>query len=225
MISVIVPALDESVGIARCLVSLAAEAEVDEILVADGGSRDDTLAIASAQAKTRVVQAPRGRARQMNAAAREARGELLWFVHADSRVSAGAGAAIVRALADATVAVGALRFAIDARGIRWRMIEWLTRWRVALRHTPYGDQGLFVRARDFFKWGGFPEQPILEDLHFLRTAQRHGRVALIPCQIHTSARRWQQQGLIKVFVQHQRILWLDARGVSPEKIAELRAPR
>lgn len=225
MISVIVPALDEARVIARCLASVAAEPEVAEVLVADGGSRDETIAIASAQAKTRVVQSPPGRAKQMNAAARQARGELLWFVHADSHVDAGAGAAIVREMADAKVAIGALRFAIDARGIAWRVIEAFTRWRVALRHTPYGDQGLFVRASDFSKWGGFPEQPILEDLHFLKTAKRYGGVALIPFNIHTSARRWQQQGVVKVFVQHQRILWLDARGVSPDRIAEMRARR
>ncbi len=225
MISVIVPALDESATIATCLASLVAEPEVAEVLVSDGGSQDDTIAIAAAHPKTRVVRAPRGRARQMNAAARQACGELLWFVHADSRFGPGAGAAIEQAMSNPDVAIGALRFAVDAAGLRFRCVEWLTRWRVRLRRTPYGDQGLFVRAADFTRWGGFPEQPILEDLHFLRIAKRHGRVSVIPIDLHTSPRRWERHGVLRVAWQHQQILWLDALGVSPERIAARRASR
>lgn len=225
MIAAIVPVLDEAAQIGALLAALVENPEVSEVIVVDGGSRDDTPAIAAASPRTRVIRSERGRARQLNAGAVASQAAVLWFLHADSRLPAGAGAAIVAALGAPEVVGGAFRFAIDGPGWPLRLVEFGTRCRCRLRRLPYGDQGLFVRRELFERLGRFPDQPILEDLHFVRRLLRAGKIALLPDELGTSARRWQRHGVWRVLWQHQTILWLDRLGVAPERLAARRAPR
>jgi rSAM/selenodomain-associated transferase 2 len=224
-ISVIVPTLNEAATIAACVELLAAEPDVLEVLVADGGSTDQTREIARRIVGVQVIEAPLGRAWQLNRAAAQAQGSILWFVHADTQIQAGAAEEVVTLSCSPQFAVGAFHFAIDQPGARNRLIERLTSWRCRWFGLPYGDQGVFVRRELFARLGGFPEQPILEDVHFVRAAKRHGRCVISARPIFTSPRRWDRHGLVRVFFQHQWILLLDALGVSPATIARQRADR
>ena len=158
----------------------------------------------------------------MNHAATKSRGAILWFVHADSRVTADAVHAIHEALADPRTVGGSFRFQVDSprRVFRWieRAVDWRTRW---LR-TPYGDQGLFVRRDTFERLGGFAEEPILEDLYFVRAMRRTGRLAALPQPLRTSARRWDKAGVVRTTLRHQKILLLERLGVSTTKLAGYR---
>jgi rSAM/selenodomain-associated transferase 2 len=231
MISAIVPTLDEASQLEPCLAALRREPEIGELLVVDGGSRDATRTIAASLGNApgppaiRVLEAERGRARQLDAGARAAHGTILWFVHADARVTRGSGDAIVTALQDPSVALGAFRFALDHQTAALRLVVALTRWRGRWLRTPYGDQGLFLRRADYLAWGGFPDQPILEDLALVRTARRHGRIEILSLPLIASARRWRTHGVLRVAAQHQAILWLERLGIAPSRLARWRASR
>lgn len=220
-VTVIVPTWNEESALGRCLASLATTAERAEVIVSDGGSDDGTLAVAQSFDGVRVVDASRPqRAVQMNDAARVARGRVLWFVHADSVVVPGSFAAIRRALDPASVVGGSFRFAVEAPGLRYRLLEHAVSARTRWLRSPYGDQGLFVRRRIFDEIGGFPAQPILEDLHFVRSMRRIGRIVALDERLITSARRWESRGFWPTTFRHAWILALDRLGVSPSRIAK-----
>jgi rSAM/selenodomain-associated transferase 2 len=191
LLSVVIPALDEAERIAAAVDSARA-ADV-EVIVVDGGSSDDTAERAAAGG-ARVITAPRGRARQLDAGARASLGEALLFLHADTLLPAGYDAAVRRALRDPRVVGGAFRLRFDqaTRALRW--IERGARLRVALFGLPYGDQALFVRRATLAAIGGIPQVPVLEDLDLVRAMRRQGRLALLPLDAVTSARRYLARG-------------------------------
>jgi rSAM/selenodomain-associated transferase 2 len=221
-VSVIVPTLDEERSLPRCLESLELLDEPFEVVVVDAGSSDATARIAESHPRVRLIHSPRGRARQMNAGAREARGRFLWFLHADCTAPAGALPELRRVLADERVALGAFRFVLDARGAIFRLVELGVRLRCIFRRTPYGDQGLFVRRDVFESIGGFEEIPILEDVRFVRSARKLGEIRVVDLPLVTSARRWRRAGVVRTIARHQLILLLDRLGVSPARLASLR---
>jgi len=227
-ISVIVPTWNEEDAIGPCLESILLGEGPLEVRIADGGSTDGTLARAEALAErsaipVRVVACPRrGRAAQMNRAARDADGSVLWFVHADSRVPPGATRGIRTALADRRTVAGSFRFAVDSPRPVFRLLERMVALRTRWLRAPYGDQGLFVRADEFRRLGGFADQPILEDLDFVRRVRRLGRLAALPDPLLTSARRWEQSGVLATTWLHARILLGDRLGTPPERLAALR---
>jgi rSAM/selenodomain-associated transferase 2 len=187
-ISVIVPVLDEE----RCIGGLLAELRgggFAEVIVVDGGSRDRTVEIARAACWPRVETAPRGRASQMNTGARIATGEVLLFLHADASLPAGAAAYVEGALADPRVVAGAFRTCHVAEGARAPWLH-LADLRSRYSRLPYGDQALFVRREAFFRAGGFPEQPLMEDLELSRRLSRLGRIAVVPARVRVSGRRF-----------------------------------
>ncbi|MCB2228405.1 MAG: TIGR04283 family arsenosugar biosynthesis glycosyltransferase [Desulfarculaceae bacterium] len=176
-------------------VASARSAPGAEVLVVDGGSRDDTAQRARA-AGARVIRAAKGRAAQMNAGAIAAGGEILLFLHADSILPPGWQHEVRRVLGLPGVAAGAFRFRLDHRPAGLRFIELSVAARCRLAGMPYGDQGLFLTRR-VFRWaGGFPELPIMEDCEMIRRLRPLGRVALSPAPVITSARRWQRRGAI-----------------------------
>lgn len=193
-LSVVVPALDEASGIAETVASAAAPGV--EVIVVDGGSRDGTPERARA-AGARVLQTTPGRARQLGMGGREARGEVVLFLHADTRLPPGWPEAVRAALRDPQVAGGAFRFRFDARGPLLRLVEWGTCLRVALLRLPYGDQALFLRREVLEAAGGVPEVPIMEDLDLVRAIRRRGRLALLPLPAVTSARRYRERGVLR----------------------------
>jgi rSAM/selenodomain-associated transferase 2 len=185
-ISIIIPVLDEERRIGHCLAELQG---FEEFIVVDGGSRDRTVEIARA-AGARVETAPRGRASQMNHGARLASGEVLLFLHADVSLPEGAAAHVERSFSDAGVVAGAFRtwhVADDGRRAPWLHLADL---RSRLSGLPYGDQALFVRRQAFERAGGFPDQPLMEDLELSRRLRRLGRVAIVPASVRVSGRRF-----------------------------------
>ncbi len=218
-LSVIVPVLNEATALESLLPALQAAAPL-EILVADGGSTDGTAALVERHG-ARLITAPRGRARQMNAAAAVARGEFLLFLHADTLPPADFPERIARTLSP-SIAAGAFRFALreSIPGGRW--IETLTRLRGSLLSLPYGDQGLFLRRSLFEALGGFADWPLLEDVDLVQRLRRLGRIRLATASAPTSARRWQRDGVLRTFLRHQLILAGYRLGVPPAKLAEWR---
>jgi rSAM/selenodomain-associated transferase 2 len=223
LVSVIVPALDEEVALPGCLAALQAQAPPLEVIVVDGGSRDATRALAAGTAGVTLLESDPGRATQMNRGAAAARGELLWFVHADCRPLPGSVAALRGALAHPHVSIGSFRFALDAAGAAYRLYEWGVALRVAVLRQPYGDQGLFMRARDFAAVGGYPELPLFEDARLVRALRRRGRLARLRLPLPTSARRWERIGLLRTSAQHLQLGLLERLGVPVEVLARRRA--
>ncbi|MBZ0271039.1 TIGR04283 family arsenosugar biosynthesis glycosyltransferase [bacterium] len=194
-IAAVIPALNEAGTIAECLRAILAETGVTAI-VADGGSRDGTVEIAARFPNTIVITSAPGRARQMNAGAAAAQGEILVFCHADTILPKGWADAVRATLADPGVALGAFRFALPGRRAAYRVIEWGVALRCALFDLPYGDQALFVRAADL-PAGGFAPPPAMEDVEFVRAMRRRGGVALLPAPAVTSDRAWRRNGAIR----------------------------
>lgn len=219
-ISVIIPTLNEEENLAR-LLPLLGTGGVHEIVVSDGGSEDGTLAIAVAHG-ARAVTGERGRARQMNAAASLATGEYLLFLHADTEPPEGFAQMIRDQLDRPGVVAGAFGFALREPIRCGRMIEALVGLRCRFFRLPYGDQGLFLRRELFLSLGGFPEQPILEDLILVRRLRRLGRVITTSEKAVTSSRRWREGGVVATFFRHTAILIAYYAGLSPGRILSLR---
>jgi rSAM/selenodomain-associated transferase 2 len=184
----------------------------------------DTVSLAGLRA-TRPdvawVQAPLGRAHQMNAGAAAARGAWLLFLHADTHLPPEWMSAIAAADRDARVSMGCYRFALDSSSPAARAIELGVRVRVALFGLPYGDQALFVRREVFESLGGYRPLPIMEDVDLVRRVRARGALFRSPIPALTSPRRWERNGWLRLTARH---LWLIARyfaGVSPEHLVRL----
>jgi len=194
-ISVVIPTLDEAASIARTL-SLVRQAGECETVVVDGGSTDDTPTVARRQADI-VLNSLRGRARQMNAGARAATGDVLLFLHADSLLPCQFNQQIQTAFTNAAVVGGRFDVRLDAVGWQFRMIETLMNTRSRLSRIFTGDQAIFVRRDVFQRLGGFPELELMEDIEFSRKLKRAGRVVCLRERVTTSARRWQRNGVFR----------------------------
>lgn len=191
-ISVIVPVFNEEARIAAQLVALRALAGLHEIIVADGGSTDRTCQLVAAAGWARLVSAPQGRAAQMNAGARVASGDVLLFLHADVTLPDDAVSLILGALSNPSLVAGAFRTHTVAEGPpRW-VARWLRLADLRSRYTglPYGDQALFVRREVFQRLGGFPAQPLFEDLEISRRLRKIGRICTVPASVRVSGRRF-----------------------------------
>jgi len=216
-ISIVIPTLNEAGCIGTTVAALVEQPGV-EVIVADGGSKDQTAALAAA-AGAAVIAAPLGRGRQQNAGARAAQGKVLLFLHADTRLPDGFAAQIREALDQPGIVAGAFRFAIAAAGWRFRLLELCTNWRAAWLRLPYGDQALFLPASRFWEMGGFREIALLEDVDLVRRLRKTGRIALLKKPALTSARRWQRLGVVRTTVMNQLILLGFHCGMNPERLA------
>jgi rSAM/selenodomain-associated transferase 2 len=215
-VSVIIPTLNEAERIAETIVSLRSQSP-REIIVADGGSSDET--VERAHAADVVIRAPRGRAAQMNAGAAQARGENLLFLHADCTLGEGAIAAADRVLAHQRIIAGCFTMRVAASGIAFRCINAAATARVRLTGIAYGDQGLFLRRADFERLGGFPPLRFMEDVFFSRKLVREGRIVVLPQPIHVSPRRWQRAGIVRQTLRNWMLTALAMVGVSPDRLA------
>jgi rSAM/selenodomain-associated transferase 2 len=223
-LSVVIPALDEAERI-EAAIRGAIDRPLDrdgaplEVIVVDGGSSDGTAQIAAA-AGVRVVRADRGRARQLAAGVRASDGDVLLFLHADTRLPSGWQAVVRDALRDERVVGGAFRLCFDERSAVFRFIEWGARWRARLWRFPYGDQALFVRRSALEAVGGIPEVPLMEDLDLVYRLKQNGRLALLAAPVVTSARRYRAGGPLRTMLRH----WLAAAawtlGVDRRRIAQ-----
>ena len=218
-ISIIIPVLNESSHIAETLQKMETFREYAQIIIVDGGSTDNTLDIARHYA--RVITGPRGRALQMNAGAREAWGDVLLFLHADTYLPDGALTAVEKCLADKKVIGGRFSVRLDLPGWRYRMVGSTINLRDRVFGGFTGDQAIFIRTDVFQKLGGYAEIPLMEDLEFGKRMRREGKVALLPEYVTTSARRWQKKGVFRTIFLMWTLKILYFLGLPPSRLVKL----
>ena len=217
-ISVIIPVLNEAHQLLKILHFLKALSDL-EIIVVDGGSQDQTVAIAKT-AEVKVIQSPIGRAHQMNAGAAAATGDILLFLHADTRLPTDFDLTIRQTLSQPRVIAGAFRLQIDGLDWKLRVIEWGVNARSRHLQMPYGDQAIFLKTTTFQTIGGFPTLPIMEDFELVRQLKRQGRIAIAPTAVITSGRRWQKLGVVRTTLINQCVILAYLLGVSPDRVAD-----
>ncbi len=219
-LSIIVPALDEAAGIGACLAALAPLRERGaEILVADGGSRDETASLARPLAD-RVIAAPRGRALQMNAGARAASGSTFLFLHADTRLPDGADRLVLAGLEHGARAWGRFDVAIDGRAPLLAVVAAMMNARSRLTGIATGDQAIFVRREAFLRAGAFPPIALMEDIAFSKAMKRLGPPVCLREKAHTSGRRWEAQGTLRTVLLMWRLRLAYFLGADPARLAE-----
>ena len=218
-VSVIVPVLNEEGRIGETL-RRARQPGVREIIVVDGGSMDQTRAVAQPLAD-HVVSAPRGRAAQMNAGAELATGDILLFLHADTLLPAGFAETVAAACTTPAVVGG--RFDVEltpASPLLWLTGE-LMNWRSRCSRIATGDQAMFVRREVFDRMGGYADIPLMEDVELSRRLKGAGRIACLRQRVTTSARRWQAHGVVKTILLMWTLRALYFFGVSPVRLRRL----
>ena len=194
-LSVVIPTLNEEARIAATIDS--ARRDGVEIIVADGGSSDSTMEVASRQGARLVLSSP-GRGSQLNAGAAVAGGDHLLFLHADTTLPDGYLEAVQEIMAAPGVVLGAFRLRIDRPGLSIRIVELGVRIRCALWKMPYGDQAMFLRAESFRRLGGFAEIPLMEDIDLVRRTRAIGSIRIVPQAAVTSGRRWESAGVLRM---------------------------
>jgi rSAM/selenodomain-associated transferase 2 len=217
-LSIVVPVLDEAANLARLLPDLLEREPRAEVLVVDGGSTDDSRAVVARTPSVRWVSAPRGRARQMNTGASAAGGDALLFLHADTRLPDGAGAAILAALAEPGVVGGRFDVRLDSRRPLLWIVGTLMNHRSRLTGISTGDQGIFVRREIFDALGGYPDIPLMEDVELSRRLKRRGRLVALRLRVVTSARKWEREGVVRTVLLMWTLRLLYTLGVSPARL-------
>jgi rSAM/selenodomain-associated transferase 2 len=213
-VSVIIPALNEAKGIGGAVASAAGAAEV---IVADGGSSDGTVEAALGSG-ARVVRSAPGRGLQMDEASRAASGDVLLFLHADTRLPPLWRGAVADALDDRGVAGGAFSLSFDSDAGWFRLLERAVALRCRALGLVYGDQAIFARKEAFSTAGGFRGLPLMEDVDCVRRLKRLGRVVVLRDKVTTSSRRWMEGGLVANTLKNLVLLSLYFLGLSPERL-------
>ncbi len=218
-LSIIVPVLNEADGIAATLDALAPlRAAGHQLIVVDGGSHDNTVLLSRERADA-VIDGPRGRARQMNTGAASAQGDVLLFLHADTRLPPGADAHVAAALARGAV-WGRFDVHIEGRS-RWLpLVASMMNLRSRLSGIATGDQAMFVRRDLFRQLGGFVDQPLMEDIELSRRLRAVRSPACLRARVVTSGRRWDHRGAWPTIVLMWRLRWRYWRGAAPEELAK-----
>ena len=218
-LSIIIPVLNEERTIAGTVSDLA-RVEACEIIVVDGGSTDRTAEVVR-DGPARLVAAARGRAAQMNQGARHAAGDVLLFLHADTRLPATAGSDVERSMADPGCVGGRFDIRLDSPSPLLRIVGHMISLRSRLTRVATGDQAIFVRRTVFEGLGGFPEIPIMEDVAFCRALKRQGRIACLHSRVVSSARRWEQNGPVRTILLMWALKVLYLAGVAPARLKRL----
>ena len=221
ILSVVIPTLDAAAELPATLAALAGAPLVGEIIVADGGSSDDSRAIAAA-AGARTLVAPKGRGPQLQAGAAAARGEWLLFLHADCRPAAGWEESVARFIAGPGAAgrAGYFGYAAEDASPAARRLERLVAWRCRALALPYGDQGLLIARPLYDAVGGFAALPLMEDVDLVRRLGR-GRLQPIAATVRASARRYRAGGWVRRPLRNLLCLLLYFAGLPPRHIARL----
>ena len=220
-LSVVMPALNEAAAMAAALQALAPlAARGAQLLVADGGSQDATAGLAQAGG-AQVVHAPRGRALQMNAGAQQARGDILVFLHVDTRLPPDADRLMAQALASGPQVWGRFDVHIEGRPRMLRVIAAFMNRRSRWTGIATGDQALFMTRAAFDAVGGVPAQPLMEDIEMSRRLRPLSRPACLRACVVTSGRRWETRGVWRTVLLMWRLRLAYWRGAAPEHLAEL----
>ena len=215
-VSIIIPVLNEEKAIAATVGALP-RSQPHELFIVDGGSSDRTVEICKQLGAT-VLVGSRDRARQMNLGARRASGDVLLFLHADTRLPDSAFHDIHRALSDPQCVGG--RFDVQLDGAHWMLgvIGVMISLRSRLSQVATGDQAIFVRREIFAELGGYPDIPLMEDVAFSRALKRRGRLACLRSRVITSARRWERDGIWRTIVKMWALKSLYLAGISPLRL-------
>jgi rSAM/selenodomain-associated transferase 2 len=222
-VSVIIPTFNESTVLCETLTRLR-QNQPFEIIIGDGGSQDDTIDIAR-QCEVTVIPSPCGRAAQMNAAAREAKGDLLLFLHADSYLDPKGYQKMVETMASECYLGGAFSLRIDSPLPALKRISRWANWRSRYLNLVYGDQAIFVQRNIFHKLRGFSHLPICEDLDFFRRLSKRGPVVLLKENAFTSPRRWLAEGIRFTTLRNIAITSLFLIGFSPATLSRWYPPK
>jgi rSAM/selenodomain-associated transferase 2 len=225
-VSIILPVLNEAEGINKILSHLRAEDRrgESEIIVVDGDPEGSTI---SAIEDTLAIKAisDKGRARQMNYGASCASGAVLLFLHADTLLPGNGLARIVKAMEDPRVVAGAFDLGINTKRNIFRITEQYVALRTRLTRVPFGDQAVFIRREYFETIGGYRDIPIMEDVELMkRIRRRRDRISIIPEKVLTSARRWENEGILYCTLRNWALQTLYVLGVSPERLAKWYRP-
>lgn len=216
-ISIVIPVLNEGNTIGVCLDRLNEQAEPHEIVVVDGGSLDNTLAIVRTFPRVKWLPASKaGRGQQMNQGARVAEGDILLFLHSDSLLMPGGLAMVEALLAQTGIVAGSFSLRFDHQSPFLRLYARFSR----INHIlfTYGDQGLFMTRRVFEQVGGFPEFPLMEDVEIQKSLRKIGRFVKIQHPVVTSARRFLINGIIRQQLLNTVLVLLYHAGVSPVRL-------
>ncbi|MFQ5719287.1 MAG: TIGR04283 family arsenosugar biosynthesis glycosyltransferase [Acidobacteriota bacterium] len=216
-LTVIVPCLDEQVHLASLLPELARSGA--RVIVVDGGSSDESVALARSVRGIEVIESTPPRAAQMNEGAARAGSPALMFLHADAVPPPDFAAQVETTLADPEVAGGAFALGIDAPGVAAWVVSRGATLRSRITRTPYGDQGIFVRQSVFAALGGFAPWPFMEDLEFTHRLKRAGRIRLLPERVTVSARRWRAQGYARTTLHNTILAACFYLGIEPLRFA------
>jgi rSAM/selenodomain-associated transferase 2 len=218
-VSIIIPTLNEAANIKTAIATTQFGTNI-EVIVVDAGSQDDTVAIAHSLGVKVILSNP-GRAVQMNTGAAVATGEILLFLHADTRLPMGFDEMLRKALQQVGVVAGAFTLQIDAPVFALRLVEWGVKWRSRLFQMPYGDQAIFITTALFKEIGCFPEISIMEDFELIQRLKRIGKIAIVSVPVITSARRWLQKGVFKTTLINQIVVIAYLFGVPPAQLRNL----
>ena len=219
VLSIVMPALNEASGIETTLQALQPfRSRGVEVVLVDGGSSDRTAELAMPWVDA-VTVSPRGRALQMNAGAAQARADVLLFLHADTRLPPLADASVLQALAGGAC-WGRFDVSIEGRPRMLRVVAALMNLRSRLSGVATGDQAIFVTRTAFNRVGGFPAQPLMEDVELSCRLKRLARPACLRARVHTSGRRWEERGVWRTVVLMWWLRWRYWRGASPAQLAE-----
>ncbi|HYR73856.1 MAG TPA: TIGR04283 family arsenosugar biosynthesis glycosyltransferase [Candidatus Acidoferrum sp.] len=217
-LAIVIPALNEAANLSRLLPDLARGCPGADIVVVDGGSGDDTAAVVARLPGPWLLESARGRAVQMNHGAREAGGDTLLFLHADTRLPDGAARAIEQALAEPGVVGGRFDVRFDNERPLFRVIAWFMNTRSRASGICTGDQAIFVRRADFEAVGGYPEIPLMEDIELSRRLKRRGNLRALRLRVTTSARKWEREGPLRTMGLMWALRFLHFCGVAPTRL-------
>ncbi|MEK6590775.1 MAG: TIGR04283 family arsenosugar biosynthesis glycosyltransferase [Nitrospinota bacterium] len=222
-LSVIIPTLNEETLIEKNLSLLKAQLQelkihnnyyTSEIVVADGGSKDRTSEIAR-RFTNKICISPKGRGVQMNAGAGISEGDYLLFLHADSILSLSGIQGIFEIIKENNIAGGAFRLKIDSKRVLFKIISSTANMRSKMYGLAYGDQGIFAKRDIFYKVGGYPDIPLMEDVNLVLRLKKIGKFIILPEYIMTSSRRWDNEGILYTTIRNWILISLYLSGVSP----------
>lgn len=219
MISIIVPVLNEEKSIEKLLVHLGSLKGEKEVIVVDGGSCDKTVDIASKYAK--VIHSSKGRSKQMNEGVKAALGDILWFVHSDSKLHNSSLECIEKAIQKGCIGGGFSLYFYDYDTLFMKFVAKTSNFRAKLFGLIFGDQGIFMKKDIFLKLGGYPDIELMEDWKLSKKLYKAGRATILKTPIGTSARRFKSGGQLKTLLLMHKIKILYVLGISPSKLKQI----
>ena len=219
MVSIIVPVFNEEKNIEKIISTLNSLEGEKEIIVVDGESQDNTFFYASKM--TRTIKVNKGRANQMNEGAKVSKGDVVWFVHADSLIEKDSVAHIEKAVSEGYSGGGFSIYFYDYDTLFMKYITFTSNIRSKTSGLFYGDQGIFVRKDVFLKLGGFPEMELMEDFKFSRIIRKAGKMKLLEKTIGTSARRYKNGGQVRTHLLMHKIRIMYLLGVPTSKLNKI----